>query len=164
MAQVVRNGDKTDAQRKAETDQQNRRYAVEYEEAKAAAEAMETRRKSLREVILGRVRQFGDRDEDGNVWLPAIDRLMKAERREKKQFDSAKAERWLRDNGWWDEAKETVPEQVIPEHDVVTEEGLAAFIYRKRKDSTVPNDLPDGVYNVSENFALKVTKETHYGY
>ena len=40
-------------------DQQNRRYAHEYLEAKAAADQFEQRRKSLREVILGRIRHSG---------------------------------------------------------------------------------------------------------
>lgn len=145
-------------------DQQNRRYAHEYLEAKQTAEQFEQRRKSLREVILGRIRQFGDKDQDGNVWLPALDHLLKAERRHSKTFDADKAEKWLKDNGWWDEAKVIVPEQVIPEHEAIDEDALAAFIYRKRDDGTVPNDLPDDVYNEKETFALKVTKETQYDY
>ena len=145
-------------------DQTNRRYAYEYLETKKAADDFETRRKSLREIILGRIRQYGDKDQDGNVWLPALDHLLKAERRSSKKFDAEAAEKWLKENGWWDEAKVTVPEQVIPAHDTIDEDALSAFIYRKRDDGSVPNDIPDEVYNETESFALKVTKETQYDY
>lgn len=145
-------------------DQQNRRYAVEYTETKQAAEAFDDRRKNLREVILGRIRQFGDKDDTGNIWLPAIDHMMKAERRVSTSFDAKKAEKWLKDHGWWDDAKVTVPEQIIPEYETITEDALAAFLYRKRADEEVPDDLPPTVYNEKESFALKVTKETLYDY
>lgn len=147
-----------------EEDQHNRRYAVEYLGAKEAAERFEGQRKNLREVLLGRIEQFGEPDQQGNIWLPAIDHMMKAERRIKIVFDAEKAEEWLRANGWWDDAKVEVPEQVIPAHDVITEDALAAFLYRMREDDSVPAELPSTVYNEKESFALKVTKETQYDY
>jgi hypothetical protein len=155
---------KDDTQQQADIDQHNRRYAVEYLNVKEAAEGMENQRKNLREVILGRIRQFGKSDQDGNVWLPAIDHMLKGERRLTTKFDPAKAEKWLRDNGWWDDAKVEVPEQVIPAHETITEDAVAAFLYQKRDDETVPADLPEDVYNEKETFALKVTKETQYDY
>jgi hypothetical protein len=139
---------------------------LEYLESKEAAEALEGRRKNLREVILGRIQQFGKKDEQGHSWLPALDHMMKAERRLSSTFDPAKAEQWLRDNGWWDDAKVVVPERttVVPEHETIDEDSLAAFLYRKRADESVPDDLPTEVYNEKETFALKVTREDQYDY
>ena len=162
MGRVIRA--KSDEQQQADIDQHNRRYAVEYLQTKEAAEGIENQRKNLREVILGRIRQFGKADQDGNVWLPAIDHMLKAERRLTSKFDPDKAEQWLRANGWWDAAKVEVPEQVIPAHETITEDALAAFLYQRRDDDTVPEDLPTTVYNEKETFALKVTKETQYDY
>ena len=145
-------------------EQRRRRYAHEYREASDLATMSEKRRKDLREIILGIVEQHGDTDEVGNTWLPAIDHMIKRELRRSTSFDPEEAERWLRDNGWWDEAKETIPEVVVPEHDVITEDGLAAFLFRKREDDAVPDELPDEVYNVKDTYALKVTKEDQHDY
>ena len=75
-----------------------------------------------------------------------------------------KAEAWLRANGWWDEAKVTVPEEIIPAHDTIDEDALHAFIFSHRFDTDVPDELPDVVYNRKETYAIKVTKEEQYEY
>jgi hypothetical protein len=145
-------------------EQKLRRYAKEYLDASGMAKSSETRRKQLREIILGLLTSQGTEDEKGNRWLPAIDHVMKAEKRESVSFNAGKAEAWLRANGWWDEAKVTVPEEIIPAHDTIDEDALHAFIFSHRFDTDVPDELPDVVYNRKETYAIKVTKEEQYEY
>jgi hypothetical protein len=144
--------------------QHNRRYAKEYVDAASMAKTSETRRKQLREIILGLVASQGKVDEKGNKWLPAIDHVMKAERRESVSFDANKAEKWLRERGGWDEYSVRVEEVVIPAYQTLNEDALAAYIYANRFDPNVPDELPDEVYNRRETIAIKVTKEDQYDY
>ena len=55
---------------------------------------------------------------------------------------------------------------IIPSHDIITEDALAAFIFTKSRDEEdfKHTSIPDEVYNEKENFALKVTQEENIEY
>ena len=151
----------------AENSNRIRRYAEEYTESKGLVKNLEKRTKMLRDTLMEAVKTMGDADPSGNMWLPAFDYMVKAERRRSITFSPAKAEDWLREHGWWDEACVTVPEEVIPAHEIIDEDALAAFIFTKSKDEANTfklNSIPDEVYNEKENFALKVTQEENIEY
>jgi len=150
----------------AENSNRIRRYAEEYTGSKETVKALEKRTKMLRDTLMEAVQSMGDADPSGNMWLPAFDYMVKAERRRSISFDEDKAEAWLREHGWWDEACLTVAEEIIPAHDIITEDAMAAFIFTKSRDEEdfKHTSIPDGVYNEKENFALKVTQEENIEY
>lgn len=142
----------------------DQRLVRKYKDLTDLAKSVEAQKEELRRLLLLSLEEHGEVDEKGNLWFPAEDLLAKKERRVSVRFDEDKAREWLTDNGWWDEAKVTVPEQVIPEHDTITEEAVAGFLWDHRDDDGFPRSVPDELYDVRETFALRVLEEEQYDY
>jgi len=166
MARLIRrpdnNGDSAAAKQAAA--EHHRRLAEEYDGQRELTKGATAQQKVLRDLIMKEIEEHGNVDENGNVWLPAMDWMLKDERRVSSTFDPEKAEEWLRKRGLWDAAKVTVPEQVIPAHDIIGEESFNRFLWEHRTDDTLPNEAPDELYNIKETHALQVTREEQYDY
>jgi len=142
------------------------RWATLYRDTKRLATASEEERERLRLQILEMLQGSGTPDEEGHLYLPAGKYTIKGELRRTVKFNREAAQKWLEENGWWDDAKVEVPERIVvePAYDKLDEEDLHAFLFASRFDPSVPDSPPDDIYDITDNFALKVLDEKPHDY
>lgn len=93
----------------------------------------------------------GEADENGHRWIDFSDdpvegriEAIKRERRVSRTLDLAKAERFLKDKGWWETCTETVTQVVINED---------AILARSFQGDMTEEEL-EALYIVTETFAF----------
>lgn len=96
------------------------RLASEYKKDKEFIEKMEKRLSGVRKELLEAVQEHGVPDDKGHIWFTAGDIVLKKERRVTRSFDISAAEEWAKENGYWDDVKETI--EVLSEDKIL---GLA---------------------------------------
>ena len=96
------------------------RLAEEYKKSKDTLALIEKRTNDMKKELSVAVEKFGTPDDKGHLWLSVGDLNLKREKRISRSFDSASAEQWARDNGYWDDVKEVI--EVLSEDKIL---GLA---------------------------------------
>jgi hypothetical protein len=84
------------------------RLAEEYKKSKDTLALIEKRTNDMKKELSTAVEQFGTPDDKGHIWLSIGELNLKREKRVSRSFDSASAEQWAKDNGYWDDVKEVV--------------------------------------------------------
>lgn len=120
------------------------RLAEEFKRSKEALEALEKRHNEMKKQLSEAVDTMGYEDDKGHRWLKVGDFELKRERRVSRSFDLAAAERWARENGYWDDVKEIIE---------VTNEGNMLRLAWENKDLA---DTVTGFYTEKEVWAFKV--------
>jgi hypothetical protein len=96
------------------------RLAEEYKKSKETLALIEKRTNDMKKELSSAVEKFGTPDDKGHLWLSIGELSLKREKRVSRSFDSALAEQWAKDNGYWDDVKEVV--EVLSEDKIL---GLA---------------------------------------
>jgi hypothetical protein len=96
------------------------RLAEEYKNSKEALALIEKRTNDMKKELSSAVEKFGTPDDKGHLWLSIGELSLKREKRVSRSFDSASAEQWAKNNGYWDEVKEVI--EVLSEDKIL---GLA---------------------------------------
>lgn len=96
------------------------RLAEEYKKSKDTLALIEKRTNDMKKELSVAVEKFGTPDDKGHLWLSVGELNLKREKRISRSFDSASAEQWARDNGYWDDVKEVI--EVLSEDKIL---GLA---------------------------------------
>ena len=120
-----------------------KRLAEEFKRSKETLELMEKRHNDMKKQLSEAVDTMGYEDDKGHRWLKVGDMELKRERRVSRSFDLAAAERWARDNGYWDDVKEVIE---------VTNEGNMLRLAWDNKDLA---DTVTGFYTEKETWAFK---------
>lgn len=122
----------------------------EYRKAKEFADKVAVRADELKKELTRLVKSHGKPDDRGHLWLSAGDSQVKHERRVSRNLDRMAAERWARDNGLWDQVKETI--------EVLSEDSLMKYFWDNPDKEAVLEDL----YNERETWAFKIVEKKSY--
>ena len=124
-----------------------KRLAEEYAKAKAFAESAQERADSLKKRLAEEVLQNGVEDEKGNQWLSAGHYELKRERRVSTTLNSARAEEWAKENGFWESISETV--------EVVSEDKITTLLWERKELA----DQIKNLYTEKEIWAFKLSEK-----
>lgn len=122
----------------------------EYRKAKEFADKVASRADELKKELTRLVKTHGKPDDKGHLWLAAGDSQVKHERRVSRNLDRVTAESWARDNGLWDQVKETI--------EVLSEDSLMKYFWDNPDKESVLEDL----YNERETWAFKIVEKKSY--
>jgi len=126
------------------------RMVKEYVDTKKMFDTTKARVDKLKTDLRTYLEQRGERDEKGHTWMPidGVDGVssLKLERRVSVAMDHAKAEKWLKANGLWEECSDE-----IPAHRELSEDKVLALGF----DGKIPKRVADGFTVRSESFAFK---------
>jgi hypothetical protein len=120
------------------------RLTEEFKRSKEAIESLEKRHNEMKKQLSEAVDSMGIEDDKGHRWLKVGSFELKRERRVSRSFDLAAAERWARDNGYWDDVKEVI--------EVTSEENMLRLAWENK-------ELSDDIvsfYSEKETWAFKV--------
>jgi hypothetical protein len=120
------------------------RLTEEFKRSKEAIESLEKRHNEMKKQLSEAVDSMGIEDDKGHRWLKVGNFELKRERRVSRSFDLAAAERWARDNGYWDDVKEVI--------EVTSEENMLRLAWENK-------ELSDDIvsfYSEKETWAFKV--------
>lgn len=101
------------------------RLAEEYKKSKETLAMIEKRTNDMKKELSVAVEKFGTPDEKGHLWLTVGDLELKREKRVSRSFDSASAEQWAKENGYWDDIKEVV--------EILSEDKILGLAWEKKE-------------------------------
>lgn len=122
----------------------------EYRKAKEFADKVAVRADELKKELTRLVRAHGKPDDRGHLWLAAGDNQVKHERRVSRNLDRVAAESWARNNGVWEQVKETV--------EILAEDLLMKYFWDNSDKEAVLEDL----YTERETWAFKIVEKKSY--
>jgi hypothetical protein len=126
------------------------RLAEEFLDAKRFADSTAKRAEELKKVLIEDTIANGHPDERGHVWCPAGKYQLKRELRVSDTFDSQAAAVWAKENGHWDDVKETI--------EVLNEDRLLALAWNSEEIAKIVKSF----YGTKEVWAFKVVEGKSY--
>lgn len=122
------------------------RLASEYERAKAFADDAVERAAHYKELLVAALKDMGEADDKGHIWLSAGDFKIKHERRVSNIFKSDEAVAWAEENDLLDQVCEVVT--------VLVEDKLMSLAFER------PDLAPSiqALYDEKISWAFKLTK------
>lgn len=132
------------------------RLSKRFNDQKHMTKTSTAQENQLKEMLKSLLEDYGTPDENGHVWLPGNDYMVKHEARRTVRFNAAKAEEYLRDIGHY-----LLGSEVVPEHREVTESSFTGYMFENRDDNDP--DLDD-FFDVTTSWAVKVTEEGQVEY
>lgn len=119
------------------------RLAEEFKKSKEALAMVEKRTNDIKKELSDIVDQHGVEDEKGNRWVRIGDLNLKREMRLSVSLDRSAVEEWAKENGYWDDIKETV--------EVLSEDKLLGLAWSDEQVATTV----EGFYIRKEVWAFK---------
>ena len=132
------------------------RIAKTFTDQKHMTKTSQEREDQIKKMIKSMLEDFGQTDENGHVWLPGHDYMIKHEARKTVRFNSAKAEEYLTAKKHW--VKGTT---LVPEHRQLTEDSFSGYMFEHAEDG---GPTMEDFYDVSTSWAVKVTEEEQVEY
>jgi len=120
--------------------------------------ATKKRQDEMKAMLKSQLENVEETDEKGNRWLPAGRFLMKYEKRQGKTYlDSAAAEDWAKEKGFWSEVSEVKT--------VLDNDALLAYMYEHRYDTELEEEYQALHVTPSPTWAfIKPTEEGYSDY
>lgn len=129
------------------------RVSRRFIDQKALTKASVAQEDTLKSMLKSLIADYGTPDENGHVWVPGRDYLVKHERRTTTGFDREKATKYLMEQDAWEAG--TVE---VPAHRELTEDSFMGYLYEHTDED------PADFMKASVNWAVKVTKEAQADY
>lgn len=132
------------------------RLAKTFTDQKHMTKTSQEREDQIKQMLKSLLDDFGDRDENGHVWLPGHDFMIKHEARKTVRFNSDRAARYLKEKGDWEAGTE-----VVPEHRELTESSFAGYLFEHAEEG---GPAIEDFFDVTTSWALKVSQEEQADY
>jgi hypothetical protein len=134
------------------------RIAKSFTDQKHMTKTSQEREEQLKQMIKSMLEDFGQRDENGHVWLPGHDYMIKHEARKTVRFNSERAEEYLksRDADAWEKGT-----TMVPEHRELTEDSFSGYMFEHAEEG---GPTIEDFFDVSTSWAVKVTQEEQVEY
>lgn len=107
------------------------RLLTEYLDTKSLSDKIAKRLDEVKTALVEYLKEEGQPDEKGNLWIPVGDKQLKHERRSSIFLDQSAAEDWCREQGIFDDLKQVVVTETVDE------DKLLAYAWEHREVSKV---------------------------